>query len=153
MLVHARCAIYFVLLYSIARSAPTWLWEWGVTSISGLGPAVACRHHRYWALVIIIVTVIIIIIIVVIKLLWSLSLWCSGPAVACSHLQYRASIIVFVLMGAVTRMIWLSVSTDHVGGWLDSVKDTRVEGKSASIQKSKKLPQVSKLTLSRQWGS
>ena len=24
-------------------------WEWGVTSISGLQPAVACRHHRYWA--------------------------------------------------------------------------------------------------------
>ena len=39
-------------------------------------------------------------------------------------------------MRAFTRMIWLSFSTDHVGRWLDSVKDIRVEGNSASIQKT-----------------
>ena len=56
------------------------------------------------------------------------------------------------MMGAVNRMIWLSVSTDHVRGWLDSVKEILVKGKSALIPKTntEKLAQVSKLTLSRQ---
>ena len=54
-------------------------------------------------------------------------------------------------MGAVTRMIWLSVSTDHVRGWLDSVKDLRVEGKSASIQKTSTKKIVPGVEIDTEW--